>query len=247
MFAVTPRPDGLDIEGRRRKHWIIALGLALFALVSLTVVAATPANARTARLKKPGVPTDVQLRGINMGVTALWSAPTSDGGSPITGYTVTAGFRGPTCSTTGTSCTVTGLTEGHRYAIHVAASNAIGTGKKATVRTQLEVCNDIYPGTDLAGANLTKCGLDGVDLAGADLNNAIFGLVMRNSNLTGATLQNASMVGTDLEGTNLTDVNMAGTVVDNEGLAFAIYSNTTCPDGTNSDNDGATCYNHTVS
>jgi hypothetical protein len=231
---------------RRGKKWIIGLSVVL-TLVSVTAVAATPANARTVKLKKPGAPTNVQLRGITMGVTVSWSAPTSDGGSPITGYTVTAGSTDQTCSTTGTSCTVTGLTEGRRYGIRVAATNAIGTGKKATVKTQIEVCNDIYPGTDLAGANLDKCDLDGVDLAGADLNDAIFYLVMRDSNLTGATVQNASMVGTDLEGTNLTDVNMTGTVVDNGGLEFAIFSNTTCPDGTNSNSDGDTCYNHAVS
>jgi Fibronectin type III domain/Pentapeptide repeats (8 copies) len=235
------------MEDRRRKRWAIVLGVALFALVSVTVVGAMPANARTVKLKKPGAPTDVQLRGIAMGVTVSWSAPTSDGGSPITGYTVSAGSTGQTCSTSGTSCTVTGLTEGRHYSIRVAATNAIGTGKKATVKTQIEVCNDLYPGTDLAGANLRNCDLESVDLADADLNDAIFYLVMRDSNLTGATVQDASMVGTDLEGTNLTDADMTGTVVDNGGLEFAIFSNTTCPDGTNSNSDGGTCYNHAVS
>jgi hypothetical protein len=246
VFVMTPRPNRLKSQGRRGKGWLLGLGLAILALTLLTVGDATPANAKTPKPKKPSAPIDIQLRGINMGVTVSWSMPVSDGGSPITSFTATAGNKGPSCSTTATSCTIAGLTEGHRYAIHVAASNAIGTGKKATERTQLEVCNDLYPGTDLAEANLSKCDLDGVDLVDANLNGAIFFLVMRDSNLTGATVQNASMVGTDLEGTNLTDVNMTGTVVDNGGLEFAIFSNTICPDGTNSDADGGTCYNHSV-
>jgi hypothetical protein len=128
---MTSRPNRSERQGRRGKGWVLGLGLAILAVTSLTVADATPANARTPKPKKPSAPTDVQLRGINMAVTVSWSMPVSDGGSPITSFTATAGNKGSSCSTTATSCTITGLTEGHRYAIHVAASNALGTGKKA--------------------------------------------------------------------------------------------------------------------
>ena len=77
----------------------------------------------------PGSPTTVSGVAGNAQVTVSWTAPASTGGSPITGYTVTAAPGGQTCSTTGTlSCTVTGLTNGTAYTFTVAATNAVGSG-----------------------------------------------------------------------------------------------------------------------
>ena len=60
-------------------------------------------------------------------VTVSWSAPQSDGGSPITGYTVTSSSGG-SWATLNTSLTVTGLANGQEYSFTVAANNAAGAG-----------------------------------------------------------------------------------------------------------------------
>jgi len=55
-----------------------------------------------------------------------FSAPSSDGRSPITGYTVTASPGGATATGTSTVLTVTGLTNGTTYTFTVHATNAVG-------------------------------------------------------------------------------------------------------------------------
>lgn len=77
----------------------------------------------------PGPPTGLTITPGDGRAVVSWSAPTSDGGSPVTDYTATADPGGQTCTTTGAlSCTVTGLTNGTPYTFTVKASNAIGAG-----------------------------------------------------------------------------------------------------------------------
>lgn len=81
----------------------------------------------------PGAPTNVAaVSGENTQVPVSWSAPASDGGSTITNYTVTASPGGNTCSTSGLSCIVTGLTNGSTYTFTVTATNAAGVGPTST-------------------------------------------------------------------------------------------------------------------
>jgi hypothetical protein len=59
------------------------------------------------------------------------------------------------------------------------------------------------------------------------------------ANLTGADLAGANLSGFNLLDTNLTNANLAGA-----NLSGVAWSNTTCPDGTNSNSDGDTCVNN---
>ena len=73
----------------------------------------------------------------NTQVSVSWTAPGSDGGLPVTGYTVSAQGGGTTITQTvnnpsATSAVIGGLTNGTAYNITVAAVNGVGTGPAAT-------------------------------------------------------------------------------------------------------------------
>ena len=75
----------------------------------------------------PGAPTAVVAMRGNGEALVSWTAPASGGGT-ITGYTVTASSGGFQCTTTATSCIVSGLTNGQSYTFTVTATNGVGTG-----------------------------------------------------------------------------------------------------------------------
>jgi len=76
----------------------------------------------------PGAPTNALATAGNTQATVTWSAPVSDGGASITGYTVTSSPGSFTASTTGATTTpVTGLSNGTPYTFTVTATNRVGT------------------------------------------------------------------------------------------------------------------------
>ena len=100
-------------------------------------------------LTVPGTPTGVAASAADASATVTWNAPSSDGGSPVTGYTVVANDSttpangGETCTWTSgpLSCTVTGLTNGDTFTFAVTAKNAVGGGSSSAPS------NPTIPGT----------------------------------------------------------------------------------------------------
>ncbi len=120
-FTVTGLTNGLPYTFQVRA--VNANGTGALSAVSNTVIPQGP----------PGV---VAAPTANRGDTTAsldWTAPANDGGDPITGYSVqvrtgTTVFRTDILTGTGTSTTVTGLTNGTAYNFRVAATNSLGTG-----------------------------------------------------------------------------------------------------------------------
>jgi fibronectin type 3 domain-containing protein len=89
------------------------------------VVNATPS-------RSPGSPTGLSAATGDSQVSLSWTAPADNGGAPITGYAIrigtAAGGESYLASVTGTTFTVTGLTNGQTYYFTVAAVNIRGNG-----------------------------------------------------------------------------------------------------------------------
>ena len=95
--------------------------------------------------------------------------------------------------------------------------------------------NNDFSNVNLTDANLSYANLNGAILRFADLSNA---------NLTYANLGGADLRFADLSDADLSDAYLYGADLSNVDLTGVYWYGTTCPDGTNSDDNGNTCVNN---
>ena len=120
--TITSLQNGTAVQVRVSAHNSVGYG------ATTTPVSTTPFTTATA-------PQSLVLTPDDANVTASWTAPTSDGGSAITGYRVEYSTDGTTFTTAATGVTspysITSLTNGTSYTIRVFALNAAGAGTPA--------------------------------------------------------------------------------------------------------------------
>lgn len=100
--------------------------------------------------------------------------------------------------------------------------------------------------TNFSNSNFTNIfsldpGFQDADLSNSNFTNA----VIKFGHLNNANFQGSNFLNANLSEANFTEADLTGaTNMDTANLTGVIWSNTTCPDGTNSDSNGGTCVGH---
>jgi hypothetical protein len=108
----------------------------------------------------PGSPDSVSVATSGTTATVSWAAPDTDGGSPVTGYTVTSSpdAASATVSAGTHQAVLTGLTNASTDLFSVTAANAAGTGAAGTAGSAAQTVTGTVTmpsGAPLAGATVT--------------------------------------------------------------------------------------------
>ena len=131
-YRVTSFPGGLTATGANSP--LVVTGLTTTVSYTFTVVATNAAGNSVASSPSgaviprtvPGAPTSPVATAGNAQASVAFTAPASDGGSAITGYTVTSSPDNRTTTGVGSPLVVAGLTNGTAYTFTVVATNAVG-------------------------------------------------------------------------------------------------------------------------
>jgi Fibronectin type III domain len=93
----------------------------------------------------PDAPSSVTAIAGNELASVVVGAPASDGGSPVTSYTIVASPGGAMCITSFTGCTVSGLVNGTTYSFTARATNAKGTGPASASSSTVTPSSVVIP------------------------------------------------------------------------------------------------------
>ncbi|MEA2562211.1 MAG: hypothetical protein QOH06_3715 [Acidobacteriota bacterium] len=148
-YTVTAEPGGLTAAVPAGETSRVVTGLAngtayTFQVIATNLAGSGPASASSGEITPatvPDVATGVQAAGSDASATVTWTAPASDGGSPVTGYSVFTypGGQRMDVGAQAAQATVTGLTNGKIYRFSVRAANALGRGPESIPS------NDVIP------------------------------------------------------------------------------------------------------
>ncbi|WP_433053507.1 beta strand repeat-containing protein [Dactylosporangium sp. CS-033363] len=129
----------------------------------------------------PGAPTQVSAAPGDTQAAVSFTAPVSNGGSAITGYTVTSspGAIVKTCAAS--PCTVTGLSNGTAYQFTVRATNAIGDSAASSASSAVTPAS--LPGTPTIGTATAGAGQASVTFTapGSDGGSSITGYTVTSN------------------------------------------------------------------
>ncbi|OGU12299.1 MAG: hypothetical protein A2075_11665 [Geobacteraceae bacterium GWC2_58_44] len=136
-YTVTSTPGGFTGTGQVSPITVTGLnnGTAYsFTVTATNTIGSSQQSSASGSLIPAAVPGSAAIVSVTAGdaqVTISFSAPASNGGSPITGYSVSSHPAGGTDSNAGSSTlshVITGLSNGTAYTFTVTASNAVGSG-----------------------------------------------------------------------------------------------------------------------
>jgi uncharacterized protein YjbI with pentapeptide repeats len=123
---------------------------------------------------------------------------------------------------------------------NLMAADLVGAGLIGANLTSANLTSANLTSANLTSANLTSANLTSAILTSANLTSAN----LTSANLTGATLTSANLTNANLTNANLKGANLKGANLKGANLSGVTWSNTVCPDGTNSNADGGTCLGH---
>ncbi|HEY7906948.1 MAG TPA: fibronectin type III domain-containing protein, partial [Wenzhouxiangella sp.] len=134
-YTVTSSPDGQLCTTNGATSCIVT-GLTngtsyAFTVRATSSVGTGPASAPSTAVTPatvPGAPAITLTSADNAQASIEFSAPVSDGGAAITGYTATSNPGGLTGTCSASPCIVTGLVNGLEYTFTLTATNQVGTG-----------------------------------------------------------------------------------------------------------------------
>ena len=116
----------------------------LASVVGTSTVTQTAQTTAVVTTNIPGVPTSVFATAGLASAVVTWTAPTT--GAAVSSYTVSSSPAGYTCTSSSTTCTVSGLNAGTSYTFSVIASNSYGTSLASTAS------NAVTPSSTVPGA-----------------------------------------------------------------------------------------------
>ena len=154
-YVVTSSPGGFTASGTASPLTVTGLtnGTSYtFTVAATNSVGTGEASSASAAItpvaSTPNAPTAVSAVAGRGQAVVSFTAPGNNGGSTITGYTVTSSPGGFAASGAGSPITVTGLTNGTSYTFTVTATNAVGTG--AASSASAAVTPATVPGAPMA-------------------------------------------------------------------------------------------------